>query len=238
MKNFPAFLLLTFLAVLLSCSDEKIKPSDEITARDYEITDINRLLVSTAFSAEVYFDDQNSVEIITNDNLHDKIEVINSDNDLIIKVQDNLNIKGSSTLRAIIRTPGIERFVASGASSIDVIDSIKVEFFEASLSGASSFSGTVISTSSDIDISGASFADIDGSTTSLSLDVSGAGNIVDTDFRIGTLQAVVSGASTARLFISEELNINLSGASTFQYGGSPTLGDVTVTDASTLQKLE
>ncbi len=226
------------LIVVISCSDEKIKPSDEITSRDYEITDINRLLISTAFSAEVHFNDQNTVEIITNDNLHDKFEIINSDNDLIIKVQDDLNIKGSSTLRAIIRTSNIERFVASGASSIDVLDSIKVDVFDVNLSGASSFSGTVLSTSSDIDISGASFADIDGSTTSLSLDVSGASNIIDTDFRIGTLQAVLSGASTARLFISEELNINLSGASTLQYSGSPTLGDVTVTDASTLQKLE
>jgi hypothetical protein len=237
MKNLFAISSFFLLVLISACSDEKIKPSDDVTSREYEIREVNRLLVSTAFSVEVYFDEQNSVEIITNDNLHDKIEVITRENDLVIKVQDNLNIKGSSTLRAIIRTTGFDRFFASGASSINVVDSIKVDFFDLSLSGASSFSGTVLATSSDIDISGASFADIDGSIKSLNLDVSGASNIVDTDFTVGTLQAVLSGVSTARLHISDELNINLSGASTFRYSGNPILGDVIVTDASTLEKL-
>jgi hypothetical protein len=71
---------------------------------------------------------------------------------------------------------------------------------------------------------------------SLATDGSGASHLELADLEVGNANVTLSGASDATIKLAGRLDADLSGASTLEYIGEPTLGIMGTTGASTVKR--
>ena len=87
-----------------------------------------------------------------------------------------------------------------------------------------------------VDLSGASTFNAAGSANDLVSVVSGASNLYLSDLPVNNANMNLSGASHAQINVNGRLDAVLSGASSLKYSGSPTLGNINTSGASTVSR--
>ena len=225
---------------LTSCDTigNKIRPSGKVVSREHTVTDYSGLVVSNAFEVYLNFSSTNhSIEIEADDNLHSVIEVFKSGDNLVIKLNNNASIRGNSTLRAIISCDYLSDIEASGASNIDLRNTLITNKLYLNLSGASLLSGTVDVGEAISEISGASVLNLSGNVDYLNIDASGASALGKYDLSIDHLDAELSGASDANITVNNRIDIDASGASTLTYKGDAVIQHQDLSGSSSVNKV-
>jgi hypothetical protein len=222
----------------------------------FVISDFSKVWVESALSVDIRRSDDYSVTAAGDDFNHVRVE----------KTGDTLKIRRRGLdLIAIFRArpnisitmPHLDELVLSGASQVkasgfDSDHALTVKLSGAShleiisissgnsrmdITGASNVSGD-IEVSGDIvfNINGASRAELAGSGNGARLELAGASQARLANFTLNNVKASISGASSSQLKVDGNLDVNLSGASRLEYSGNPTLGNVSVSGASTLKR--
>ena len=199
-------------------------------------TDFNALDISSAFNVNITQSNSFSITITANQRIMDQIEVKQNGNILTIDVKPEA-ILGSFNAKAQITMPKLDNITFSGATRGTANGFISEDPFNAKVSGASSLQLTDLQSADiTVDLSGASSLTAKGSANNLSAIVSGASNLDLLDLAINNAAVNVSGASHATINLNGRLDANVSGASSLQYSGQPTLGNITKSGASTVNK--
>ncbi|MDZ7608461.1 MAG: DUF2807 domain-containing protein [Cyclobacteriaceae bacterium] len=124
MKTTNYYLLATVIAVVLSSCDiweHNVIPSSNVTSEDFTISDYESINASHAFDVIITFsNDDESIEIEANENLHQYIEVKKENNTLSIGLRNDIRVTGSPTLKAYVTTKSISNFYGSGASKFQL----------------------------------------------------------------------------------------------------------------------
>jgi len=238
--NLLTLTILSAALFLFSCDihDDHIVPSSNITTTQATFSDYNGIDASTAFTVYINFsNDEESIEIEANDNLHQHIEVKKQNGILFIGIEDNVHVRGNATLNAYITTKDLSSFSASGASRIIVEDLVETNNAQIYLSGASKFIGQFNVDQLYSDLSGASILDIDGFSNDFELDASGASVFRNYVFSTKKMKADLSGASNAYLTVEEEIDIEASGASSLMFKGNAIITHQDLSGASTVKKM-
>lgn len=234
---------LIFLSIsifLISCDafDEHVRPNGDVTTRNESFENYNTIDASHAFQVYVNFsDNEEIIEIVANDNLHEYIEVRKVNNILEIGLRDNVSIRGSATLKAYVTTKQISSFLGSGATRFIVQSPVESENVGVHLSGASNFSGDIHTSDLLADISGASVMSISGFSDQFDIEASGASVCEDYGFETNYLNADISGASNLYLTVNDEIDIEASGASALKYRGDAVISYQDISGASTIKKV-
>lgn len=151
-----------------------------------------------------------------------------------INVSDfKLELSGASNMNGAIKGSDIS-FELTGASNAKL--SINASSFTVSQSGASNYKGDLNTPKANFDISGASVTDIDGTATNLIIDASGASNFKGNDLNAENCKIEATGASSANINVSKQIDATASGGSSIHYGGGATLSNVDVSGGSTVKK--
>lgn len=144
-----------------------------------------------------------------------------------------LELSGASNIKGTIKGSDINVDL-SGASNI------KVDFtatsFKLSQSGASNFKGDISSPETNFDISGASVTDVNGNTTNLVVDASGASNFKGGDLTAVSCEIEASGASSASINVSKEIDATATGGSSIRYAGGASITKIDVSGGSSIKK--
>ena len=239
MKTKIILATILFSTLLIGCIGNFtfIDPSDSVNTKEYEFSNYSTLEVSHAFKVNIQFSDvEEKIVIEANDNLHQYIEVSKEGNTLHIGLENGIHVGRNATLKAFIRTKSLNSFSASGASRITCADTVKENSIVIGLSGASYFSGELVSDNLETDLSGASTTEISGSVTNCSISASGASNVKDYELFVDFMHADLSGASNVYVTVNKEINVDASGASHFYYKGGATIVNKDVSGASNIIK--
>lgn len=145
----------------------------------------------------------------------------------------DLELSGASNMRGVIKAGHVE-FDLSGASNSHI--DFSASSFKLSETGASNFKGAVNAPETDFDLSGASVTDIDGTTNNLDIDASGASNFKGNDFTASSCKVEVTGASSANINVSKEIQATASGGSSIHYSGSASITNLDVSGGSSVKK--
>ena len=248
-------LLLVAATALAGCRTVLLSEQNgPVITREYEFTDFTGIEVGHAFELEVTPSDTYKVTITAGEKVLDRIDVkkaggiLNFDiNDLFftwntrpkvaiaMPVLRDLDMSGASkgNVRGFKSAEDFN-LVLSGASELDL--DMETGDFTADISGASRLAGFIKAASSHIELSGASRSELKGAGGDMILDASGASHVNMIDFAVEDAHIELSGASYAGLTIDGELNADLSGASSLEYGGNPTLGSLDLTGASSIER--
>jgi hypothetical protein len=228
-------MLIGLSTLLFSCDNfEKVIPSSSITTINHQVGSFSGIKVEHAFEVEVlYTTGDEKIVVEANSNIHEFIEVFVSNNQLVIKLRNGVNIKGDMTMRAIVSTANmLNDFDASGASKLQIQGTSEGDNIDISLSGASLFTGDVKSNSLNIYADGASNANLSGTSNSVYVNAEGGCTIGgyglttnDTDFRL-------SGASRASMVINGKIRLTASGASVLMYKGTAVIDQLDLSGGS------
>ncbi len=229
--------------------------SGERVTRPFDFTGFTQVDIGNAFRYKITRADTYSISITANDNLFDRIQVVQEGDKIRIGLK-SLTRLGSDSMAAEITMPLLREadlsgaasgtisgfrsadrldIDASGASVVELVD-ISAGDFRGDLSGASRITGRLTAGDAEFELSGASILQLEGSAGDLVVDASGASLVKLTDFTVDNANVRLSGASNGTVNPGGRLDADLSGASSLGYIGEPTLGDIDLSDASNLKK--
>ena len=210
----------------------------ELITEEMEYSDFTAVDVSSAFHAVVIQDSSYKVVISADEKIFNKINVTKTGNTLSIRTEPNTITASAPT--AVIRMPNLNKLFLSGASIVKISffnssDALSIKLSEASILKMEDINvGDV-----DIELSGASTLTAEAlhsvsSGNNLVSIVEGASNLDLTDFPVHNSELIVSGASQATVNMNGTLDATVSGASTVYYIGEPTMGNIDISDTSTI----
>jgi hypothetical protein len=88
----------------------------------------------------------------------------------------------------------------------------------------------------DLELSGGSHVDVEGSADDLTVDASGGSTLDLSDFPVHDASIEFSGGSSGTISLDGNLDADVSGGSRLWYIGSPTLGNIDTSGGATVQK--
>ncbi|MFC2072414.1 head GIN domain-containing protein [Chloroflexota bacterium] len=230
-----------------------------VVTEEKDFTDFTRVQVEGTFEVEIIRSDSFSIIISADESLFDYVEVSKVGETLRIYLNPRHTFTDftwqEKTLKAKITMPNLyglqllgattatatgfkssENFNldVSGASSLDM-DDFEARDVKFEVSGASRVSGNITADDAEFEASGASSVVLEGSANDIILNLSGASKIDLIDLPLSYASINLSGASEATLNVKGRLDAVLSGASRLYFQGNPTMGDISVTGASTIK---
>jgi hypothetical protein len=143
----------------------------------------------------------------------------------------SLRLSGASRLDVDMETGDFNADV-SGASELKL--DVKSVSFDGEASGASGIKGALETGKTDIRLTGASDAKLTGSGSDLRLNCSGASSAKLVDFKVAAAVVNLSGASDVTVDVHDDLDLDISGASTLNYYGNPVIGKTEISGSSDL----
>lgn len=191
-----------------------VSGSGNVQTEQRNVGEFKSIDISGAFTVEIVVQKGFAVEVEADDNNLPlvKTEVENG----VLKIEREGHFSGHSKVLIRVFAPNIENLEVSGASKVSVND-INNEFL-------------------NLDVSGASKIDIRGKTKRLKMDSSGASNIDAKNLKAKNVSVEASGASKIDVFVSNELNADLSGATKLTYSGVPKNVEEKTSGASSIRK--
>jgi len=197
--------------------------------KNYSFKNFTGLAVGGAFEVDVQQSDSFSVVVDADDIVLKSIVV--SQNGDTLKIGRKWNplswIPGSSRPKATITMPVLKGLSLSGATTGTARGFSSSEEFQMELSGASRLNGDLETGAATVELSGASRAELRGSSGDLVIKVSGASKITG-DMTAGNTRLHVSGASHVELSGSgKDLVVDTGGASHVELGSFAT-GDTDI----------
>ncbi|PLW94551.1 MAG: hypothetical protein C0591_12590, partial [Marinilabiliales bacterium] len=225
--NTKSILVVLFAVGILFTSCKKnddVTPSNTVTTVNKTITGYSQLNVSDPFKVYVTFSDtEESIQIEANQNLQQYINCEKKNNQLVIDIDDNIDIKGTSTLNVYITTKQLDAFYAAGATTIQLQNELNGGNVSVELTGACTLNGTMFVNDLNIDITGASNLNISGTSASVDLDATGASNLKDYGFETNNFTCDLEGGCNVNLTVQQSLNVKANGASNVYYKGNGTV---------------
>jgi hypothetical protein len=214
--NIPLCLLC--LLALVSCETEDFGPLQEVT-EEYAILDFDQLEMGSGFNIRV--EESNTFLVKAEGdrrNIND-LEVFKSGTTLVIRFDDNSNRTHQTYLT--IQMPTLRKVNFSGGSVSVVSGFESDESLDFILSGGSVAQLDAGYRSTNLIVSGGSTLKLHGLGDELNADISGASTLSGFDYPVREADVNASGASQARITVSDQLNVTASGASSVIYKGNP-----------------
>ena len=233
LKNSLFLLILTFSSCIIKVDNNPLPISayDEIR-QDITLKNFDQIRTGSAFKVNIV--QGNNFRIVATG---DRVDV----NDLDFYVQNGVlnggyrnNRNQRYNMRIDITVPSLSAVDFSGATTAEV-GNFNANIFNVILSGASKLSLDVKTQKMNIDISGASQFNPYGNAQKVSGDLSGASQLNAFGFLSDEVNVNVSGASNARVDVVKYLKVNVSGASKVRYRGNPTT-EISASGASVVEK--
>ena len=251
-------LLASIISMVTGCAGTFGSPvtgNGKIETQSFDNQSFNKLEIDNAFQADVTYSDSFAVNITADSNLFSYLDIRQSDGTLHIGLQKNHSYF-NTTQKASIKMPDLRDINVSGAAktqvtgfnsthslNIDVSGAGKLSFTDVKIgnatikvSGAGLTNGTLSMADGNFNISGASILELTGTANNITADISGASSGRLENLTLVQANLTVSGASNATVNVNNKLNANVSGVSRVYYIGTPTLGNISITGASTFSK--
>ena len=203
----------------LSCADvEDPGPLQEAT-REFSVLDFDQLEMGSGFHIEVEQSTIFSVKAKGDRRNLDDLSVRTVGNTLVIEYDEHENRRHDTHI--IIRMPELKGIHFSGGSKSKIRGFESEGSFSCYLSGGSVAQIDAGYRSAHLVISGGSTLRIRGLGDEIAGEISGASELSAFDYPVRSADLNLSGASRARVTVSDELEVTASGASNLVYRGNP-----------------
>ncbi len=232
--------ILSFLSIMLLMSGCQFGPgirgSKTIVETEYPFKDFSKIELSGVYKIELIQSDQYKVMVSYNDNLKNYLRIKKDGETLVFGLKKMVSVHNAK-LTAKVYMPNLEGIKASGATRTSV-EQFTCENLDLHFSGASGMKGNFdIRNLLSVNASGASTINLEGQTINSDIDLSGAAKLRGKDLVVkDKLMADCSGASAVTINSDGKMDLDLSGASAFNYYGSGVITDQKTTGASNVNK--
>ena len=240
MKN--ALVITLVLAITASCSAQwgkKIKGNGEKVTIERSTSDYDAIAVSGWFDVDLVDGKEGQLTLEGESNLLEYIITEVKNGKLVIKTENNVNLKPSDWNSGIRITVPVERVSSislSGSGDIVSKTIIKTEKLETSMSGSGDITLDIETNSVSASMSGSGDITFSGTTTDFAATISGSGDIKAFDLEADNVEATVSGSADIKVTANKRLQARVSGSGDITYRGNPEKLDTKTSGSGDISK--
>ncbi len=185
-------------------------------SKNYELNKFNNLTISGA--AEVVFtqSDSLSLKVVTIEKQFENVFVRQEDNTLYLRTKGNYK----DDIIFYLSAPSLKTLEISGASNFKTKNKLTSDTLSFNASGASNIKADIANQYIGLILSGASDVKFTGSTNFVQANISGASSLKSYSLNAKQAAVIASGASSAKLFVTEKVVANATGASSIRLKGN------------------
>ncbi|MFN8357397.1 MAG: head GIN domain-containing protein [Spirosomataceae bacterium] len=212
--------LLSFVVTFLLAFTSLVQAQD--FSKSYSLTGFDRLDMGHAFRITVR-PGSYKVSVSGDKDDIDELEASVTGGVLRIRYKNDSwwNRKKHHRIDVTINMPTLKGVNFSGATTSSVEGFDNLDLVKIDISGASTSKINLNAKRIDLDLSGASSVTIAGKAKELSGEISGATTFRGGDLQVANAEIDLSGASNAKVNVSDNLSAEASGASSLRYMGNP-----------------
>lgn len=226
MKKNIGILVLALVSTFLSCNAQQIQTRDVQAFRKIEASG----------TVNVYFTQSDTASLTVKADRDDLEDVeTRFENGVLI-----ISNKGRVTdpIRVYVKNPVLNSIETSGLADVKILQTLKTDSLEFVVSGSSDLNGKVEASKVSCLLSGAGDLSLSGSTENLTANVSSAASLKAYNLVSKNANVVTTGAASAKVFVSEKLVANASGASDIKVKGEPKEVAAESTTASSITRIK
>lgn len=237
-----ALVVTLVLAITASCSAQwgkKIKGNGEKVTIERSTGDYDAIAVSGWFDVDLVDGKEGQLRLEGESNLLEYIVTEVKNGKLIIKTENNVNLKPSDWNGGIRITVPVERISAislSGSGDIVSKTILKADKLETAMSGSGDITLDVETGSVSASMSGSGDITFNGTTTDFSATISGSGDIKAFDLEADNVDATVSGSADIKVTANKMLRARVSGSGDITYRGNPAKLDTRTSGSGDISK--
>jgi len=220
-KKSGSIILLLICSMLLASPAiaDGIRGNGNVQTQDREVGEFDGIKVNGAFTIYLIQDDSYSLKVEADENLLPIIKSkVKGD---ILYISTEKTIYKSKKLKLYIGFKNLSELKANGAISLKSDQKLRFNELEIEINGASSADLNLTANRLTIDNSGASSIKLVGTTEDLSIDISGAGSVNAIDLKAKKGDIDISGVGSGKVFVEEQLRVSISGIGSVKYKGNP-----------------
>lgn len=161
-------------------------------------------------------------------NIVNMVEVMNSDNSLVLKLNSNKRITGISKLVVYVPINELKSLVSSGSGDIKSEKTIEGKETDVVLSGSGDVNLSLKATSVSGVVSGSGNLTLSGNSSNFDAVVSGSGEIIAYNLVADNVSAVISGSGEIYTTANKSLDAVVSGSGDVYYKGNVSSDDISV----------
>jgi len=233
MKKLIAFAVLAF--GLVSCG-ETVQGNGQVKKETREAAPFESIDVSGEYEVHIKPANYSSLTIEADENLLQHIESYVKDGTLYVESKENFSRYRELNLYISVETfKGLE---TSGASTVMGKGLLTGENMDFDFSGAAEVDLELQADKIDAEFSGACEVKFAGNAETLNLETSGAVEFDGENLKTQNCRLEMSGAGEAVVFVTEKLDISVSGAAQIRYKGSPSDIKQDISGAADISQLQ
>lgn len=210
--------LISFLFVLPAQADG-IKGNGNVQSEEREVSSFETIKVNGAFTIYLSQDDDYSLKVVADENLLDIIKTkVKGD---VLYISTEKSIYKSKEMKLYIGFKHLSGLKANGAISLKSDQMLRFDELDIEINGASTAELQLTANRLSIDNSGASTIKLAGKCEEVSIDISGAGSVSAYDLIAKKGSIDISGVGSGKVCVKDDLRVNISGIGSVKYKGEP-----------------
>jgi hypothetical protein len=233
LNTFLLFCIVAVGAAATSCTELEDPGALQQTEKEYAVIDFDRLEMGSAFHIQVEQSNTFGIHAEGDRRNIDDLEVYKRGGTLVIEYDENDSRKHDTYITILM--PLLKSAHFSGASMSTVAGFESDDELDLYLSGASVGQLDAGYRKVNLVLSGASTLRMYGLGDAIDAELSGASVLSAFDYPVRIVALSASGASIAKVTVTDELDAVANGASEIRYRGNPTV-TAEVTGSSTIAK--
>jgi Putative auto-transporter adhesin, head GIN domain len=235
--------LFAFLALTTqSCyylGGKRVRGNGNIETDERSVSAFDEVEVHGAMDVYVTQGDLRPVKIEGDENLLKYIEIHQKGNAIEIRTRPGYNLRPKQKIKVYVTSPGYSRLDVSGACNIYSENKLSGnQPIELEVSGAGDIKVNVDAPKVTAGISGSGSVEMSGETRDFDLRLSGAGKARCYDMKAENTKVGISGAGSAEVYASVNLDAEVSGAGTVKYKGNAGKVNEHVSGAGSVKKAD
>ncbi|MBI9056618.1 MAG: DUF2807 domain-containing protein [Labilibaculum sp.] len=220
-RKISSTLLLVFISFLfvLPAQADGIKGNGNVQSEEREVSSFETIKVNGAFTIYLSQDDDYSLKVVADENLLDIIKTkVKGD---VLYISTEKSIYKSKEMKLYIGFKHLSGLKANGAISLKSDQMLRFDELDIEINGASSAELKLTANRLSINNSGASTIKLAGKCEEVSIDISGAGSVSAYDLIAKKGSIDISGVGSGKVCVKDDLRVNISGIGSVKYKGEP-----------------
>jgi hypothetical protein len=211
--------ILAFAALSCDFSLQYEKGNGNIVTRKVPVASFKGIIIGGNYNVLLREDTDHAVEITTDENLMDAIEI--GDHDGLLYIGNVKKLKGTEGIEVVVYYTMLHRIESTGSSSVRTSGSIDGDVFVLDQSGSAAFTGSFNTRKLEINMSGAGVVKAMGYTETQEITISGAGGYQGFDLHSKNCDITLSGIGGASIYVTDTLEATITGIGGILYRGQP-----------------
>lgn len=228
-------LVFALLVIISQACVSGIEGNGQVKKETREAAPYTKIDISGAFDVYIRPGNYSAVTVNADENLLPYIETYVKNGELRVSAKERIG--HYEKLELYLTMQEFNAADISGACDISTRGAITGGEVELDFSGAVEADLELNCASIDADMSGASELTLKGNASTAAYEISGAGKIKAEDFETRICKIEMSGAGEARVFVTEKLDVEVSGAAEIYYKGNPAEINRKVSGAATIKPI-